>query len=155
MTRLASAVAAVCAIALVATGCGSDDSSGSADGNAGTPAASKSYGAFQLPGGNVYCQTYKPAYARCEIKKKAFKAPPKPANCPLDWGSALVVQGHAKGLFLCYGDTVYDPKAPTLQYGESSTVGGVTCISSEEGVACSNVNNGHGIFLGKKKYKLF
>ena len=120
-----------------------------------TPANAKSYEMFHLPSGNIACGMGPDDYARCEVRNATFSPPPKPADCQLDWGSAVGVEGSAEGAFICHGDTVQNPDAPVLGYGESSVVGPIRCDSSAAGVKCENTETGHGFTLAKKKYQTF
>ncbi|MBK5232687.1 MAG: hypothetical protein JJE13_06865 [Thermoleophilia bacterium] len=155
--KLVPTVALLCAVTFLAAGCGSDYSSSDDQTDVATTPAktSQSYEAFQLPSKNIACQVLKPAYARCEVKKKTFSPPVKPASCTLDWGTSVAVQGKGPGKFICHGDTVVVPDAPVLEYGESSAVGSVVCDSSEAGIECRNTNTGHGFFLAREDYRTF
>jgi hypothetical protein len=56
---------------------------------------------------------------------------------------------------LCIGDTVLDPKAKVLKYGESKLYGGkFRCTSRVSGLRCQN-RSGHGFFLSRQKQSLF
>src|SRR5262245_55602554 len=53
-----------------------------------------------------------PGEARCDVRTHTWVAPPKPANCPLDWGGGVVVGDRGFANYVCAGDTVADPSAP-------------------------------------------
>jgi hypothetical protein len=108
---------------------------------------------FQTPSGNIACGLARQS-ARCDIKDRSWTPPPKPASCPLDWGQGLVVSGSGKGQVVCAGDTVLNPDAPVLDYGERAGVGGVVCDSESSGVTCTS-GAGHGFFISRESYRLF
>ncbi len=194
-------VALVCAVAFMAVGCGSDDSSGDSEelaslqkqvggleqqvkdlkaenlkltarlarqsgnsggdttgsesgGGAAPTGTVRAYRSFQSVSKNIAC-AIDGKYARCDVAEKSFTSPPKPGNCQLDWGSAVAVEGSAVGAFICHGDTVMNPGAPVLQYGERSTIGSIRCDSSSAGIECRNTGTGHGFFLAREKYRVF
>jgi len=156
-------------VALLAAGCGSDDSpsdkgttqeqqgisGGISQTSKSGASAPEAYESFQLPSKNIACAMGKPAYARCDVRQKTFTPPAKPASCPLDFGSAVAVQGKRPGAFICIGDTVMNPAAPVLQYGQRSAVGFVVCKSSAAGITCRNKQTGHGFFLAREKFRTF
>ena len=162
MNRLILTTAVAGVLALAGTGCGSDDDQEPQGASGGISAAPQSgsstpraYESFQLPSRNIACAMGKPGYARCDVRQKTFTSPAKPANCPLDFGSAVAVQGKKPGKFICIGDTVMNPGAPVLKYGEDSVVGFFSCSSTTVGVICRNRQTGHGFFLAREKFRVF
>jgi hypothetical protein len=110
--------------------------------------------AFRLPSGNVGC-TVAEGTARCDVRSFSYTPPPKPRDCDLDWGDALdVAEGGSAG-FVCHGDTAADPASPVLDYGRSTSVGGLVCTSAPSGVTCTAVATGHGFALSRDGYRLF
>jgi len=103
---------------------------------------------FQTPSGNIFCRMDEGG-ARCDISEKIYEPPYKPASCSLDWGNSLSVGSTGPGEVGCIGDTVKDPSAPVLGYGQVSTVGSITCTVEESGVSCDNEATGHGFTLSK------
>lgn len=92
---------------------------------------------------------------RCDIRKRSWSPPPKPADCDVDWGQGVAVDQSGKADFVCAGDTTLDPTFPTLAYGEDSRVGDFNCASRESGVTCTNLSTEHGFLLNQERYKLF
>jgi len=45
--------------------------------------------------------------------------------------------------------------ARVLAYGESVTLGGITCASTEEGTMCVNAADGHGFLISKSKNQIW
>lgn len=139
---LAAAVSAV-----VVTGCGDSDEDDPA--NLAQPSKSpKSLDFFQSPTGNISCYMDSRTGVRCDIEKKSWTAPPKPASCKVDWGFGLTLN-RGRGTFVCAGDTVSDPSAPVLAYGERSVRVPFTCISAEASIICTNTKTGHGFKLSR------
>lgn len=110
-------------------------------------------GSFRTPSGNIGC-AIAGGSARCDIKARDWKPPPKPANCDVDFGQGIAVA--AKGAsFVCAGDTALDPTGPVLPYGTDSQVGRFLCASREDGVTCKNSATNRGFFLARDRYQLF
>lgn len=107
---------------------------------------------FSTPSGNISCAVLSDA-ARCDIVERSWQPPAKPADCPLDWGPTLGVEGTQPGRFACVSDTVYRPEV-VLPYGRRVTVGSMSCDVVAEGVTCRSAA-GHGFFLSRESYRLF
>ena len=45
---------------------------------------------FRSPSANIGCELV-PGFARCDIAKRNWSPPPRPASCPLDYGQGLEV----------------------------------------------------------------
>ncbi|MGA7436420.1 MAG: DUF6636 domain-containing protein [Solirubrobacterales bacterium] len=114
----------------------------------GNSETARSFTSFQSPTGNIACYMDSKEGARCDIAKKTWAAPAKPSSCTLDWGSGLSIK-RGEGTFVCAGDTVMNPGAPILKYGESSSQGAFSCESSESGMNCINTGTGHGFILSR------
>jgi hypothetical protein len=109
---------------------------------------------FKSPTGNIGCML-DASYARCDIRERSWPQPPKPGNCDLDWGNALAVSAGRPGTIVCAGDTVFDPAAPVLPYGQRTRQSSIVCASAESGVTCTHEASGHGFFLSRDSYRLF
>ena len=122
----------------------------------GTQAGSgpSSYEAFQTPTGNIGCRSDS-AGTRCDITDYVYEPPPRPKKCEFDWGGSVSVGGEFPGQVSCVSDTVFDPGAPVLQYGQTNTVGGIACESSEAGLRCESEVTGHGFFLSTQQVDVF
>ena len=116
-------------------------------------------GRFQTPTGNIACAMVDPAEqgggVRCDIADKVWAPPPKPADCELDWGGGLSLDGDDVARVVCAGDTTLDPSLPKLAYGQTSRVGSVACVSRTDGLTCTSDRTGHGFFLSRQSYRLF
>lgn len=112
---------------------------------------------FRSPSGNIYCGYFSydgQTAIRCDIR--AFTPSYKrPADCDLDYGGAFEITPNAnRGSVLCYGDTVMSPDARVLAYGRSIDRGGMTCVSAQTGMTCTNAK-GHGFSIARAKQKVF
>jgi hypothetical protein len=113
-----------------------------------TATASASY--FRSPSRNLDCYIDKTA-ARCDIRKRDWEPPRRPAWCQLDYGFGLLVHIKGPGHFLCAGDTARHPGARILRYGESIERGRFRCTSKRSGMKCVNERTGHGFKLSKRR----
>jgi hypothetical protein len=122
-----------------------------------TPAAADDLLFFRSPTGNIHCliATGDYAVARCDMKSltPSFTAPPP--DCDLDWGSSFeVALSSRKGVLGCVGDSVADPSAVELGYGQTLSLGGFDCTSERSGMTCTNPA-GHGFTIAKARQTLF
>jgi hypothetical protein len=109
--------------------------------------------AFSTPSRNIGCYVSSDS-ARCDIQKKTWTAPPKPADCDLDFGNGVAVVKTEKATVVCAGDTVPGAKE-VLEYGEVVRVGSFLCDSESSGVRCTNEDSGHGFTVSRQAYTLF
>jgi hypothetical protein len=144
-------------VALAAlAGCGSSSSTTTAPPATGTGGAPTIHsGFFSSPDGNIGCALDK-SQARCDIRKRTWKPPPKPARCPpeVDYGQGIWVQGKQKAALVCAGDTALGAKK-VLPVGEVSSIGTFQCTSEKTGMQCGNTATGHGFTLSSSGYRLF
>ncbi|MCV7410331.1 hypothetical protein AWC05_21265 [Mycobacterium florentinum] len=135
MKRIVAATVAVAGLGLVA------------------PPASADPGFIAVPGGNIGCEVYD-FQARCDIKEYSFTPPPKPADCPLNWGNALVVNQDQPGQFACHIDSAFGD-GPMLAVGSTQTVGPMSCTNTAAGMQCRNTKTQHGFDLSRHAYRLY
>ncbi len=130
---------------------------------AGVPAAAASgRGAvvvqFRLPSGNIGCAYVKDpgraASLRCDIATGLKPAPPIPASCKYDFGSAVAMGVFGRPRVICVSDTALNLAAPVLAYGETWQRGGFRCVSRSTGLTCTNASR-HGFFLSRQRSRLF
>ncbi len=115
---------------------------------------STSHESFRSPSGNISCAATD-AGTRCEIADYAYEPPPRPKKCKFDWGGSVTVGGEFAGQVVCVSDSVANPSAPVLDYGQTNTVGNVACESSEAGIRCESSATGHGFFLSIQQVDVF
>jgi hypothetical protein len=109
---------------------------------------------FQTPSSNIFCIMEDTISLRCDLMSQTNPKPPKPADCPLDYGSAFTIQTKGKAGNLCHGDTIYNPSYPKLAYGATWSNNGIMCESKQTGLTCKNFA-GRGFFLSKANQQLF
>ena len=108
---------------------------------------------FESPSHNVGCALSNSG-ARCDIREHAWKPPPKPKSCPVDWGFGLEVARRGFASWVCAGDTVFGGKK-VLGYRESISRGQFTCTSYRNGMRCVNEGNQHGFKLARRFARWF
>jgi hypothetical protein len=111
---------------------------------------------FRSPTGTIGCVLLD-GIARCDIAKRDWSPPPRPASCPnvVDFGQGLEVGHSGSGRFVCAGDTALDPTGTPLGYGTASQFGGFTCVSRSTGMTCTDPTTGHGFFISIQSYRAF
>jgi hypothetical protein len=103
---------------------------------------------FKMPSRNVGYEL-SGTTLRCDIRS-GLKPPPA-KSCAGDWGGVTIgSKGPAKPL--CASDTIYDDSAPTLEYGSVWGGEGITCVSDQSGLQCSNMPGGHTFFLSRQSW---
>jgi hypothetical protein len=116
--------------------------------------SASAYESFQSPSGNIQCGYSEDCFLRCDILQTANRPPSRPAECELEWGNAFEMSaGDGQAARICHGDTVMDPQSLVLNYGQSWSAGGFSCISSERGMSCRN-QRGAGWDLSRASQKL-
>jgi hypothetical protein len=146
-------------------GCGLVGGGGSAD---PTPSARAGFGGpatpapvvsdvteafFRTPSHNIICNL-SPGTVRCDIARKTWTPPPKPATCEGDWANGLYISAGKPGL-TCAGDTLIGAAKQTLDYGQALRSGTVTCNSESNGLTCTDEKTAHGFKLAAAEYSLF
>jgi uncharacterized protein DUF6636 len=112
---------------------------------------------FQSPSGNINCflgtDLKDAATVTCEVKNHTWRALPRPANCPLNWGSRVRLdQGRAAELD-CYAQQMPTPDQ-TLAYGQTKSQGPITCDSETGGMTCTDTSTGHFFRVSRDTYQL-
>ena len=106
---------------------------------------------FSSPSKNIGCQITGDG-VRCDINKRRYKPPRKPA-CDLAFGNALSV-GDGEPDFVCAGDTVLGASTQ-LGYGTATRVGDYGCQSRRDGMRCYNLRTGRGFLLSRELYEFY
>jgi hypothetical protein len=122
-------------------------------GRAPTPAREVDEAMFRTPSRNISCALARSA-VRCDIVRKTWEPPAKPADCELDWGNGLVING-GSATITCAGDSLAGVSASTLEYGEALRSGTVRCDSESASLSCQDEKTGHGFTLASSRYTLF
>ena len=123
-------------------------------------AASGGYGAFAFasPSGNVHCLISPVGSGQlavaCQANEHTYPDPPRPDCRDTTWLPNVVTMRHGGGadtaaVGTCTGGALVPDGAKPLPYGRSVSGSGVTCSSSERGVACASA--GMAVFLAKSE----
>jgi hypothetical protein len=108
---------------------------------------------FETPSHNIGC-ALSASGARCDIREHAWKPPPKPKSCPVDWGFGLEVGRRGFAQWVCAGDTVLGGKQ-VLAYRKSIRRGRFECTSRRNGMRCVNLRSDHGFKLARRRASWF
>ena len=124
---------------------------------AATPALADDLTFFRSPSGNIGCLAFfgDTSEVRCDLRALTQSYTRRPADCDLDWGDSFAIGAQDdKGNLVCHGDTVFDPAATVLGYGQSATFGPFTCTSDQTGMTCTN-DLGHGFSIARARQSVF
>jgi uncharacterized protein DUF6636 len=109
---------------------------------------------FLTPSKNIGCDLQAET-VRCDIGRKSWPPPPKPADCPLDWGNGVHLDKTKVANFICAGDSLLGATSVVLAYGEAVQAGDFRCDSEVTALHCENEKTGHGFTLSVQDYDLF
>jgi hypothetical protein len=104
---------------------------------------------FQSPSRNIGCYITAQG-VRCDISRRDWSPPPKPASCELDYGQGLSVGPRGRGRVVCAGDTTLG-SGRRLHYGASIARGRFRCTRLRSGMRCVNERRGHGFKLSRQR----
>lgn len=108
---------------------------------------------FRTPSRNIAC-AISSELVRCDIARKNWSAPSKPADCDLDYGLGMYIE-NGKADFLCAGDSVLGAATTTLEYGQGLRSGTLMCDSESFALRCVDEKTEHGFTLAVEQYNLF
>jgi hypothetical protein len=109
---------------------------------------------FLTPSKNIGC-TLSATSVRCDIGRREWAPPSKPADCALDYGNGLYVEKAKTAGFMCAGDSLLGATKNILEYGYALRAGDFLCDSESVAMRCANQRTGHGFMLSVQSYKLF
>ncbi len=127
-----------------------------------SPAQADTYDNFQSPSGNIACEMITAVdgtgTAVCKLKDHTWPTPTAAGgDCEYAGADVKLLQNHApcvgvwpSQIFLLkeYGGL------PTLPYGQTHTVGTITCGSAPSGVTCTDTTTGHFFRISRDSYEL-
>lgn len=108
---------------------------------------------FRSPTGNVWCDMSPDGWAACMIGEHTWEMPDDGA-CELDFVAGFVQVGDdgvTQGY--CGGDVPVIP-GKVLPYGQSLSLGSVTCTSMESGVRCAFGRPSYAFALSREKLEI-
>jgi hypothetical protein len=111
---------------------------------------------FQDPSGKIKCEvalSYKgDPYANCTVRNSAYAVPEDACQFSSAAPQFGLTQGHAPTLtcVAAFGEYQW----PTLDVGQTRSVGTITCDSETSGVKCSDAGTGHVFRISTDSYDL-
>jgi hypothetical protein len=116
------------------------------------------YSSFQSPSGNIYCllgpETGGTNRADCQVQHHTYAVPP-PGDCHLGgWGSQFSLKQGAPVELVCQGGVLTSPPMPTLGFGQTRSIGTITCGSEPAGMRCTDSGTGHFFRVSRDSYEL-
>ena len=120
------------------------------------PTDAETLTAFVLPSKNIWCAMTETS-ATCTILQYTFTTPEVPEGCTGTVGNVLqVTAGDRPSLACVNGEPQGAPAGTTtLDYGQASTVGEMTCHSSTNGATCRHNPTGAGFSVARGGYTFF
>jgi len=120
---------------------------------------------FQSPSGNIGCAMVRlsggTGGASCDVTRYDFA---DPGNCPNGVGTSqsdvfvrFLLYQSSQAQIECHSghtDTVGGNGERTLDYGQTSSVGTVTCDSEPAGITCTDNSTGHFFRVSRESYQL-
>ena len=109
---------------------------------------------FQSPTGNIACNIGAGGVA-CDISDHTYQPPPPPpCGQHFPWGSRFTLDAGKAANIVCHSDSLRVPGEPTLDYGQTKSVGTFTCDSELSGVKCTDSSTGHYFRVSRDSYDL-
>jgi hypothetical protein len=118
---------------------------------------------FRSPSGDVLCAMtqrhdindparYGKGVVQCQVLNHTYPQP-QLADCPVGGREYDLEQGTSPSLG-CQGGVIVDPPPPTLDYGQTRSVGTIACEVEPSGVTCTDSSTGHFLRLSRDSYQL-
>jgi hypothetical protein len=117
---------------------------------------------FNTPSGNIGCtlSANQHGAAYCEIRDHVWASPVSDytgKSCDVTFGGLefLLKPGDPSKAGCYQGVSMLDyPGVETLDYGQTRTMGTVTCASEQTGLVCTDSGTGHVLRLSSESYEL-
>ena len=113
---------------------------------------------FQTPSGNIVCSVgLEQGWSdiQCTIHERyGPPAAPAPAGCPGPWGHNFEMAHRGPVTMSCGLSGSPGGVGDVAGYGQTGEFGGITCVSSQQGLDCRNLD-GHGFFLSRQTQSAF
>jgi hypothetical protein len=115
-------------------------------------------GPFQSPSGNIYCllgiESDGTNRADCQVQQHTYPIPPR-GDCHLGgWGGQFSITQGGPVVLVCQGGMLTGPPLPTLGYGQTRSIGTITCRSDPDAMACTDDSTGHFFRVSRDSYQL-
>ncbi|HZS20679.1 MAG TPA: DUF6636 domain-containing protein [Pseudonocardiaceae bacterium] len=132
------------------------------------------YKRFQSPSGDIMCVMVRnhdrddPASngkgeGTCQVLDAAYAMPPRqyvggdgrPSTCWLGgWGSQISLPEGIPPHLDCVGNVLALPSLPTLDVGQTESVGAITCASEPSAMRCTDTSSGRFFRVSSDSYEL-
>ncbi|OLP01092.1 hypothetical protein BVU76_17405 [Mycolicibacterium porcinum] len=113
---------------------------------------------FVTPSGNIWCLVSSGSEGAdgvvCEIREHTYTAPPRPADCRLDWGNRISLKPGGAPVVHCHGDTIFETGMPTLPYGQARWSGPIKCEAQPSDVTCTDTGTGRFFRVSREALEL-
>jgi hypothetical protein len=109
---------------------------------------------FLTPSRNIACDL-SASSVRCDIGRRDWATPSKPADCVLDYGNGLFIESDKPPQLACAGDSLLGATKEILEYGHALRAGDFLCDSESAALRCVNQRSGHGFTLSTMGYTMF
>jgi len=114
---------------------------------------------FQSPTGNIICVMLLFAghnTANCQIYDYTYQTPPKPPDCNASWGDNWHLdEGDPNPPYtVCHSGSNALPPIPTLDYGQTRSIGALSCTSEPDGMRCADTSTDHFFHVARESYEL-
>lgn len=110
---------------------------------------------FASPSGNIVCSMTDRS-ASCDVAEHDWTGPPVEGDplCGLREADRVLLPLSGPAGIFCRNDTLISTQEFTLDYGQSHSVGPLTCTSAPSGITCTNANTGHYFRVSRESYEL-
>ncbi len=110
---------------------------------------------FASPTGTITCRVSAGSVTCDEADQTSWRLTHADlASCGQSALAGLVLPAAGKVTFDCRTDVLVPSPQRVLDYGQSITVGDVTCASATTGVTCTNGRTGHAFFISRETYRV-
>ncbi len=109
---------------------------------------------FVLPSGNIWCAMGEDE-ATCTILSIAYDPPAPREGCDVELGHVIRVTRAGDVEFTCEAAQEPPADATELAYGEGSTIGEMSCLSSRNGAHCRHDPSGAGFTVARAGVTVF
>ncbi len=120
---------------------------------------------FQSPSGNIFCAMSDgnggQGGVSCEIGEHNYLLSPAPCEHSA-WGDRFALEQGGAPVMACHNDTIrpsygfpgLNPNVPILAYGQTRSVGAITCDSEPSGMTCTDIGTGRFFHVSRESYQL-
>lgn len=109
---------------------------------------------FVLPSGNIWC-VMDTDEATCTILSIAYERPEPREGCDVELGQVITVTADGDVRYACEKAERPPADLPELDYGEGSTIGEMSCLSSRNGAHCRHDPSGGGFTVARAGVTIF